>query len=342
MSYRPELFAALPLLASAIPIPRLSSPSHIRYARDVAECTHPGNPDFYGLGIRLGIYLQLACTILGMFDSQSYSLLFDFHASNAILLLAVFVALIKSTPSQEIETVDVIILLRLLWLIIICGFSLGHLTDEIRRMKRTRNFLEVITVPSALLFRCIVIAIICIYNVWFWYRGVEFFESAHPSDCNTYAFFFARLSASGGLRTLYKVASTVLMILPPVWVLAYLVFCVGAFYGAMALGVVLVVTLYVFVLPILLVVGAIIAFERSKGKRNDHGIQQRDTQSPRKKNRSVKSTKAKAQMQVAWLFEFTVVLLDTIASFWEKVRRRESVEEQTQRITEPPHPISKG
>jgi hypothetical protein len=43
-------------------------------------------------------------------DSKSYSLLFDFHDTNLILLFVIFVALVKGTPEQTIDDVDTIIL----------------------------------------------------------------------------------------------------------------------------------------------------------------------------------------------------------------------------------------
>ena len=67
-------------------------------------CSLDGNPDFYRLGIRLGIHLQW------MFTSFTSRLLPEETVStwdtNSLFLLAVFVAVSKSTVSGIIQYVE--------------------------------------------------------------------------------------------------------------------------------------------------------------------------------------------------------------------------------------------
>ena len=157
--------------------------------------------------------------MLAMYTFDSPDMLYDFHDSNAVLLLAILIAIVKSTPGRLVDLADVVILLRLMWLIVICGFSGAHVVDEFQLARRTKKLTTLITAPSAILFRGIVVGSVATYNVWFWFRGVEFFN--YGQQCATWTFFFTRLSADGRLQSFYQFTSVVLMLFPPSWLLAY-------------------------------------------------------------------------------------------------------------------------
>jgi hypothetical protein len=246
------LLSAFAVLTASAPISSRRPPisDFAVESLSATACAHPGNADFYGLGIRLGIYLQIFSTMLCMIDPGSSDALYDAHDSNAILLLAVFVAVVKSTPSRSIELVDVIILLRIIWLIIVCGFSVAHLTQEYKRAKEAKKMAALITTPSALAFRILVVGLVSIYNVWFWFHGVTYFQ--HASTCRTYAFFFAKLAADGRLQGFYKFASVVIMLMPPSWLLAYAALIVALMVLILAISMFILGVVYAVAIPVAL------------------------------------------------------------------------------------------
>ena len=129
-----RLAALLSLVVLGVGLPTARQPVSptisARQLQPITSCAHPGNADFYVFGIRLGIYLQVFSTMLGMYTSDSPDMLYDFHDSNAVLLLAILIAIVKATPGRLVDLADVVILLRLMWLIVICGFSVAHVVDE--------------------------------------------------------------------------------------------------------------------------------------------------------------------------------------------------------------------
>ncbi|ETS81431.1 hypothetical protein PFICI_06433 [Pestalotiopsis fici W106-1] len=330
----PGLLVVMSVLASAMPVARMQTPRETQDASSTAQCLHAGNPDFYGLGIRLGIYLQLLCTMVAMFqfDSKANSLLFEYHDTNLILLFAIFVALVKSTPEQTIDAVDSIILLRLLWLIIFCGFSLGHFSHEIKAFRRNSNFITLIGRAPALVFRYTVIAMISVYNAWFWFRGLDAFHARSVDNCSPYVFFFSKLDALGGLRGFYKLTSILLAILPPTWILAYLAFLVAA--GAVVS--VLTIPLLMIVFPAFIVFGVTAAFLDTLGQQTSSAKSQDASTSTRHDSNDQKREKGRLWQNpsityfVPWAQATSATttgslweLFAGVVSWWNAIRGRE-------------------
>lgn len=344
MGFNAGLIIPLLILVSAIPLPNAPG-AYIgltRHAeRDAVGCdqpVHPGNPDFYGFGIRLGVYLQVFCSMLGMVDIKYEDNLYDFHDANSVLLLAIFVALVKSTPSREIELVDVIILLRLLWLIILCGFSLGHLKDEYKKAKRSRELLPLVMTQWAFLFRCIVACGVAAYNVWFWFSGVSFFRRGiSTTECPTYAFFFAKLAADGGLQTFYKFTSVILVLMPPTWVVAYLVFLIG-FSGAVvgfasALVAVMLVPEFVLI-SVLMLLLIYIYFDEGRHRGIFTGMaKQRIKKAPffKRLEQRIQLFKKRWKIPTLGILLLYASILIRLTWGWSKVRQDEKGEEKRKR-----------
>jgi hypothetical protein len=69
-----------------------------------------GNPDFYGAGIRLGVYLQvLSSWILNSFNAEATA---DTHDANSIFLLAIIIAVANAASGHEIRPVELWIMLQ--------------------------------------------------------------------------------------------------------------------------------------------------------------------------------------------------------------------------------------
>ena len=112
-----SLFLALLLLSleaagSPIALPSSVETSHpglgviSRAASE--ECAFDGNPDFYGLGIRIAIYLQwvtafVANHLLGEEAVKGYL------ENNTIFLVAVFAALAIATADQDIRSAEIVV-----------------------------------------------------------------------------------------------------------------------------------------------------------------------------------------------------------------------------------------
>ena len=78
------------------------------------------NSDLYGMGIRLGIYLQLISSLLAncLLPEQ----MLDAWGTNSIFVLAVFVAVIKTTIDHTVQYVEVFVMLQLMFAFLLSVF----------------------------------------------------------------------------------------------------------------------------------------------------------------------------------------------------------------------------
>lgn len=169
------------------------------------QCSHEGNPDFYGLGIRIGIYLQLITAILARYLRPSA--VPENLSANAIFLLALFVAVVTSTLVTELRPEEVIIILQLCFGLI---FSVLSLLGSQVSLDRLWLLKKGVTHPSMASFtRLTLTTAVCVYAVWFWYDGRS---SLSPSNCPAGIFFFTKASIYGGVGSFFKIQSTLLLI----------------------------------------------------------------------------------------------------------------------------------
>ncbi|UKZ74939.1 hypothetical protein TrVFT333_002609 [Trichoderma virens FT-333] len=155
-------------------------------------CPVSGNPDLYGLGIRLGIYIQmltiqlygLASAITTTDDSVTQgNVLFAFATGIVLILL-----LREAINIQPVEAFFVLALLLA---------ELG-----IQRVAYWKNM------KTALLYTVSLGGIIVLF-AWFWWHGIDTLPRACHDDK---AFFFAKVSLWHWFRTLHKVASVIAII----------------------------------------------------------------------------------------------------------------------------------
>ena len=169
-------------------------------------CPIQGNPDLYGLGIRLGIYFQLTSTSLTSRLLPDETL--GTWDTNSIFLLAVFAAVSKSTISGVIQYAEAYVMLQLMFAFLICAFpkGLGALVSSTLRgitlgfSQKDKELLKANLGLSILgnQWRQALAAAVACYNVWFWFR----FEPS--GDCEAYIFLFARVSASSEAQGFYR------------------------------------------------------------------------------------------------------------------------------------------
>ncbi|KAL9612998.1 MAG: hypothetical protein Q9167_002431 [Letrouitia subvulpina] len=171
-----------------------------------ANACHEGNPDFYGLGIRVGIYLQWSTAILANYlhtDGISENL-----DTNATFLLALFVALATATAGAKVRPEEVAVLLQLCFGFLLAVLSIwGHRLVADKRKKPA----EPIRFPlMGSFFRLTLATAICAYAVWYWFVGVKRLEVA---ECPAYIFMFAKANIGGGIRFFLQ-AQTILIMIP--------------------------------------------------------------------------------------------------------------------------------
>ena len=169
-------------------------------------CSIEGNPDLYGLGIRLGIYFQLTSTSLaGRLLPEETLSTWD---TNSIFLLAVFAAVSKSTVSGAIQYAEAYVMLQLMFAFLICAFPKGFgalVRSTLRGIilgfsQKDKELLKAnlgLSVLGNQWRQALATAVAC-YNVWFWFRF-------KPSGgCEAYMFLFARVSAFSGAQGFYR------------------------------------------------------------------------------------------------------------------------------------------
>ena len=176
------------------------------------KCGFSGNSDFYGLGIRLGVYLQWTTSILALYlHTEAVSENLD---TNTIFVSALFVALLSATARDQVRAAEVLILLQLCW-----GFLLGVLTIWGQRIREDygKTNREPIRYPlMGSLFRLGLTSAICAYSVWFWFSGVQ----RLPTDtCPAFIFVIAKANVRGGIRIFFQVQFALIMI--PVGILSF-------------------------------------------------------------------------------------------------------------------------
>lgn len=168
-----------------------------------AVCGINGNSDFYGLGIRIGIYLQWTTAFLSnhlLQESIGSNL-----ETNTIFLLALFVAMIVATINKTVQTAELIVLLHLCFGFLFSILSIwGH---------RTRRFTNDKTIRFPLIgsfFRLSLATGLSAYALWFWFRGREL-HHLNPA-CDDYTFLFTRFDAAGNVRIFLKIQTIIVLV----------------------------------------------------------------------------------------------------------------------------------
>ncbi|KAL8892761.1 MAG: hypothetical protein Q9215_000353 [Flavoplaca cf. flavocitrina] len=172
-------------------------------SKPAAQCPHEGDPDFYGLGIRIGIYLQLTTAVVAKcFHPEAIP---ENLTANTIFLLALFAALVIATLGPGLRPEEIYILLQLCF-----GFLLSVLSIlGGRRPSPSGHSATPRPPPVASYFRLMLTLAICAYSVWFWFPGKDKMKVA---GCASYMFFFTSISLFGGVPVVYQIQSAILIV----------------------------------------------------------------------------------------------------------------------------------
>jgi hypothetical protein len=178
-------------ICSGSPLPYLStalSPFHLlSHQTSPSQCTFPGNSDHYGLGIRIGIYLQWISGLLA--NTLHADSVQDMLATNIIFLIALFIALAIITANNTVVATEAIILLQFCFGFLFTVSSTWGFRVSARQLNSVKEYMKRVKFPllGSTIRLCLASAI-CAYNVWFGFIGVA---KLSDSVCPPVGFLFA-------------------------------------------------------------------------------------------------------------------------------------------------------
>jgi hypothetical protein len=168
-------------------------------------CMIPGDSDFYGFGVRMGVYLTwISSWIANNFVSSEMAGSLD---TNAVFLFALALTVVVLTAQKDIWAIDSNILLQLSF-----GFVFGVMTMWGRR---TSFYQQGHFGGWGTHSRLVLCMAVSVYSLWFWVYGVQ-----HPDPncfrreaCNGLrTFFFADVSMTGWARVIWIIVSAVVCV----------------------------------------------------------------------------------------------------------------------------------
>lgn len=180
-------------------VPKLQSRAA---SADDTKCGYEGNSDIYGLGIRVGIYLQWFATWLSTAFVPEEML--GTTVANSIFLIAISVAtLILCSSASANPVTDMFIMLTIFAVSVYFLYSISWLGRHFGPSS-TRNFDFEDSSAVGEFIKVVLAMCMASISIWFWFRGIHNF-SATP--CGSFTFVFAKLSIFGRVRVMYQVFS---------------------------------------------------------------------------------------------------------------------------------------
>jgi hypothetical protein len=167
------------------------------------DCTTQFSNDYYGFGVRLGVYFSwLGSYFANLLLPSEISGSLDM---NSIFLVALIGSLFNGTHFRQIQQIDALIIMQLSSGFLFSCFSIwGYRTSyyEKEGPKAIKRFGGLGTHC-----RLILTAAISVYGTWFWWEGLEdgLIASEIPECRQIYTWFFAYLPVRGGIDKLYIV-----------------------------------------------------------------------------------------------------------------------------------------
>lgn len=190
----PIAFLAVITLAPVV----VSSPSQqVISSRSVTECGFDGDNDSYGLGVRLGAYLQWLTSIFAYHLSATEAK--SMRAVNTCFQIAVICGLIANTRSRGggLHAIEGFIILL---------FCLGGMCPAVTwpwqsQKKAKHPFGKLSPANTGTLIRLLALLATCSYGVWYSFQGMD---TMQHDGCTTWVFCFAKVNLYGGFRIFLK------------------------------------------------------------------------------------------------------------------------------------------
>ena len=162
----------------------------------MAVCAIDGNTDMYGIGIRIGFYLQWYGAIFASWLARSEVETLRFTIT--IFIAATFVALIAQVARDvnNLDVVEVYIILLLTFgyfLFLVPLYAWRLLTGCDPRFDPTR-YPRVPAGPVYSQLTFLLLVAVASFQLWFWFARVP---ALSQRDCQEYGFFFAKTRLNG-------------------------------------------------------------------------------------------------------------------------------------------------
>ncbi|KAE9382067.1 hypothetical protein N431DRAFT_552018 [Stipitochalara longipes BDJ] len=167
------------------------------------DCTTQFSNDYYGFGVRLGVYFSwLGSYFANLLLPSEISGSLD---TNSIFLVALIGSLFNGTRLKQIQQIDALVIMQLSSGFLFSCFSIwGYRTSYYQKEgpKAIKRFGGLGTHC-----RLILVAAISVYGTWFWWEGLDdgLTISDNPECQEIFTWFFAYLPVRGGIDKLYIV-----------------------------------------------------------------------------------------------------------------------------------------
>jgi hypothetical protein len=198
-TFRREEFAALYSLVFLLIPP---ADAFTKYTNKPGSCQIEGDADVYGLGIRLGFYLQWAAVMLGTWIAQDQVEMARI-ASN-IVTVAVCTNMFRGVSHGALIAAD-------WWIVCSMTFvlTIGYIPVRPILLK---------TPTSSLVFLSLLWSMITVAECWVWFKGVDI---GHREGCTVKIFVvFLKVNVyNTTLRTIFKVKSVLANIIGAIFVI---------------------------------------------------------------------------------------------------------------------------
>jgi hypothetical protein len=159
-----------------------------------SPCNFTGNSDMYGLGIRVGFYLQWHGTILASWIAREE--VPGLRQSNSFFVSATFLALVIQTAGNGLRPVEIYIVLLLTFggYLSFVPLYLWRAATGCAPQWDPSRVPRVWNGPVFSVLNFILVVAVSLFQLWFWFEGRK--RSAEDG-CLGYGFFFARLRLDG-------------------------------------------------------------------------------------------------------------------------------------------------
>jgi hypothetical protein len=124
------LFTILSFSMAVQALPLSSQPSDTHYKNEHPNwgCSFSGNSNLYGLGIRVGVYLQLLSILLAN-ALLSKELREDARNTNAIIMIAIFAGMVNATIKTQMNAIEIFVMSTLLMSFLWSDFTPSHISS---------------------------------------------------------------------------------------------------------------------------------------------------------------------------------------------------------------------
>jgi hypothetical protein len=149
------------------------------------SCGFEGNPDLYGLGIRMGVYFQWASAlIIWRWYPEGRT---ELGGAYLVFLFALLIAMIVTTARLEpTHSAEILLLMYIIFGGIFTVMTLGLRKSHLQKARKMKgSWVQ----AMALSF---ILATASIYSSWFWLSGIH--HDFLDTQCGTYGFLFAKVS----------------------------------------------------------------------------------------------------------------------------------------------------